>query len=109
MNRKTQSFFGAFCITVILIGALCGFVAVDLSTDKYMPDQFGPFFVVESITEDGAAFSYMAGYYTLDFAPVKNVLQILSKYRGLLPAIPRAAASLAAQGMEEAINRMQGR
>lgn len=99
IKRKTQAFFGAFAITVILIGALCGFVAVDLSTDHYMPDRFGPFFEIASITPDGVEFSLLAGNYMLDAAPVRNLLAELKKYRGLFPPEYRVFSAFTADSL----------
>lgn len=103
IKRKTHAFFGSFAITVILIGALCGFAAVDLSTDRYMPDRFGPFFEIAAITPGGVEFSFLAGDYVLDVSPVRGIIAELKKYRGLFPSPPRVFASLAAEGARRAL------
>ncbi len=65
-QKKKRGFGGAFAVTAILLGMLCGFTAVDLSTDKYMPGQFGSFFEISSITVDGVNFELLGQRYFLD-------------------------------------------
>lgn len=96
MKRKTQVFWSAFAITGILIGALCGFVAVDLSTDRYMPNQFGPMFEISSINSGGADFTFLSVNYHLDAAPVRKITETLAGFRGFFPLITRAASCGAA-------------
>lgn len=98
MKKRTKQCIGAFLITVILIGALCGFVAVDLSTDRYMPGQFGPLFQVSTLGADGLSFSYMGKDYLLMAQPFAQLRQAVEPYRGLLPQHLRIAAALAAEG-----------
>ncbi len=95
MNRNTRTFFAAFAMALILILALCGFVAVDLSTDRYMPDKFGPFFEINSVKSDSVEFSFQAGEYILDTSIVAKAEEQFKKLSGLIPALPRLCASLA--------------
>lgn len=97
MNRKTKNFVGAFTITLILLLATAGFIAVDLSTDRYMPNQFGPFFEIKSINASGMVFSFLAGDYFLDASYLTGLRLKLSEYRGLLPAAPRVSSTLVSE------------
>ena len=94
MRQKKRLTFSAFCITALLIVALCGFVAVDLSTDRYMPGRFGPLMQISSISEAGVYFSFMGDEYFIDPQPLEQAKQVLHPYRGLLPARPRIVQAL---------------
>jgi hypothetical protein len=101
MTRKSRCFTAAFAVTLILIGAFCGFAAVDLSMERYMPGQFGPMFTISQINSDGVDFSAFAVEYRLDARPFKQARAFLSQYRGLFPAAPRAASALTAEIIEK--------
>ena len=55
MKAKIRMFLGAFFITCVLIGGLVGFMAVDLSTQRYMPGQF-PYFWLIGLARKGQKF-----------------------------------------------------
>lgn len=107
MNRKFKSFFAAFALTGILVGAWCGFAAVDLSTEKYMPGQFGPLLEISRIGDGSVEYSFLAERHILDVKPPKDILAVAKKYRGLLPALPQIFSSLAADGMDAVLKRTQ--
>lgn len=107
MNRNVKIFFAAFAITGILIGALCGFVAVDLSTGRYMPGKFGSFFEVQSIKLDEIEFTFQAQSYTLDTRPIGKAGETARKYRGLLPLLPQVVSSLAADATDIILKQLQ--
>lgn len=98
-NGKIKSFFAAFALTCIIIGAFCGFAAVDLSTDRYMPEQFGTFFEIGKIKSGSIEFSFLAEQYILETQPPEEIRAILEKYRGLLPVLPQLFANLTRQAM----------
>lgn len=85
MKRKTQQFIGAFLITAILIAALCGFVLVDLSTDRYMPGAFAPLFQVSSVNEEGIAFAALGERYQIDAQGLEPSFQNIWEWRGIMP------------------------
>lgn len=105
MKRNIKNFFAAFAITGIMIGALCGFVAVDLSTDRYMPGQFGPFFEISRIESESVEFSFLAERYILDVKPTDETAAAVKKYRGLLPVLPQIFSSLASDGINAVLKR----
>lgn len=96
-NGKIKSFFAAFSLTCILIGAFCGFAAVDLSTDRYMPGQFGPFFEISKIQSGSFDFTFLAERYILETRPPEETAALIKKYRGLIPVLPQIFSSLAAE------------
>lgn len=107
MNKSIRSFFAAFAITGILIGALCGFAAVDLSTGRYMPGRFGSFFEVQSIKLDQIEFTFLAQNYTLDTFAAARAGEAARKYRGLLPILPQVVSSLAADATDMILKQIQ--
>ena len=97
MKKKVYFFAGGFAITLILIGALCGFMAVDLSTDRYMPGRFGSVFSVSSLDAGGMTLSWMGVEYGLASPLAQLDAQTLLQLRGALPLPWQAASGLGTQ------------
>ena len=93
-------FAGAFLTTAVLLGGVTGFMAVDLSTDRYMPNRFPRMFLVDQVGPKGATLSWMGQNYYLNAQTVGKIQVTLWEYRGLLPGELRLAANLAAQAMD---------
>ncbi len=100
MKAKTRMFIGAFLTTAVLIGGMAGFMAVDLSTQRYMPGRFPHMFLVDSVGPQGASVSWMGQSYYLDTEAVGRVQKTVWSYRGFLPGGMRLTGSLAVQAME---------
>lgn len=107
MNRKIKSFFAAFAVTGILIGAWCGFAAVDLSTDRYMPGQFGPLLEISKVGDGSIEYSFLAERQILDLKPSEDIRRTAKKFRGLFPVLPQIFSSLAANGLSAALKQTQ--
>lgn len=95
MKKKVRMFAAGFLVTAVLLGTLCGFMAVDLSTDRYMPGQFGPILQVGRIDGGGVSFSVMGSEYRLSTEPLAEAGDLLLRYRGLIPAHLRASGAAA--------------
>ena len=91
MRTKAGLFAGGFVIALIGVGALCGFAAVDLTTDRYMPGQFAPIFEISVPDADGWAVSFMGEQYHIPSEPFLRASRAVEPYRGILPAPLRAA------------------
>lgn len=102
MTRKTQQFIAAFAVAVIFIGALCGFVLVDLSTDRYLPAQFGALFQIGSISDAGVRFTAMGTEYSIAAEQFDTARRQIWEYRGLLPGNINLTACLTAQAYSAA-------
>lgn len=107
VREKTRLFLGGFMVTTILVGALCGFAAVDLTTDRYMPGAFGPMFEISSLSGEGMRFSFMGEPWLLSFAPLEEASRVLREYRGVLPAHLRAAQASAAYAYRQAAKMLE--
>ncbi len=106
MKAKTRMFLGAFLTTAVLIGGVAGFMAVDLSTQRYMPGRFSHLFLVDSVGPRGAAVSWMGQSYYLNAQAVGRVQEAVWSYRSFLPHGMRLTGNLAVRAME-ACQRMQ--
>ncbi len=93
-HKRKRSFGGAFTVTAIMLGMLCGFTAVDLSTDRYMPGQFGSLFEISSVTVEGVDFEFLGERYFIDARALDKPLAALKEYRGLLPGSPQIVSEL---------------
>lgn len=100
MKAKIRMFLGAFFITCVLIGGLVGFMAVDLSTQRYMPGQFPHMFLVDWVGPEGAEVSWMGKSYYLNAHTAGKVQEVIWSYRGFLPSGMRLTGSLAVQAMD---------
>jgi len=100
MNEKKRMIFGAFAVTLILLLLCAGFVAVDLSSGKYMPGQFGAFFEITSVTPDGVSLTVLSNDYHFPFYSGGMDKDLLVRLRSALPALPFAVGSAAAQAVE---------
>lgn len=85
MKRRTQQCIAAFAITAILVGAMCGFMAVDLSTDRYMPGQFDPLFHISRMDSTGLDVSLLGWNLSVDSVEMDQVKEGIWLWRGLLP------------------------
>jgi hypothetical protein len=83
---KTK-FWGAFAVTLLVLIAACGFIAVDLSTDKYMPGQFGSLFEIQSLTAESLDFELLGKAYSIDFYALKNPPEAALAYRTVLTVL----------------------
>jgi hypothetical protein len=94
MPPKTRQALAAFTISIILILALAGFLAVDLTAGRDLRGEYEPLFRFSGITPDGMEISLFGErYFFLPhlLAPIKEAAW---KLRGLLPESTQAAAIL---------------
>lgn len=102
LSKLTKNFLGGFFITLIALGALCGFALVDMRTDRYMPGTFQPLFQLTSLDGSGFSFSWMGMGYRVDTAPAAGVLDTAQSLSGLLPisaVLPGELTELACQAI----------
>jgi len=92
-----KRFMGAFWACIILFAGLCGFAAIDLSTEYYMPGKFGAMLRLNSINKDGVALEFMGEYYHIDTSGMHTVIKQLEKWRTMLPAAPQISVLLTTQ------------
>ena len=97
--RKRRIFAGAFAASLIAIAGLCGFAAVDLSTEKYMPGQFGVFLALRVTPGEEISVTLLGKQYALRAEDLEAPLKLLEDYRGLLPVSPRVARALTGQAV----------
>lgn len=97
-KRRTQQFVAAFVISGIVIAALCGFILVDLSTDRYMPGQVAPLFEISGLNAGGVRIALLGQYYALETKALDEVRGHMWRWRSLLPNSTRATGGLVAQG-----------
>ena len=95
ISTKVKYFTGALCVALILIGMICGFVLVDLSSDRYMPGMLPPIYLINYIGPDGAYFYLMGQAYRLEIEYVMQLQRVLWDFRGFLPRSIRLAGGLA--------------
>lgn len=107
MKRRTQQSIAAFIITVIVIGALCGFVAVDISTERYMPGEYTRLFEITEITPQGMRLSLLGRRYLIDPGLLDPAREFLYEYRGFLPSSVLISANLTAQGYMAAVDYLE--
>jgi hypothetical protein len=86
MKKKLHYFAAAFVIGLILLVALAGFALVDMTSNTYMPDQFGSLFAISSVDGEGVAFSFLGKTYQLDTQKLAEPASRLLRFRGLLPS-----------------------
>jgi hypothetical protein len=84
MKKKLRYFAAAFVIGLILLAALGGFALVDMTSNTYMPGQFGSLFAISSVDSEGMAFSFMGGEYRLRTQGLAEPASRLFRFRGLL-------------------------
>lgn len=99
MKEKAKLFMGALGVTLVLIGALAGFLLVDLTTDRYMPGQLPSIFEIGDVSSEGATLSFMGGTYTLNARKVGAIQERLWEHRGALPVEMRLAGGVAVKLM----------
>jgi len=97
MKSKVRFFAGAFAVTAILMMALCGFMLVDLSADRYMPGHLQPMFLISSIGADGVELSFMGKEYTVSTRPPSGEDSLLAALKGLLPVHVQIGEALGGQ------------
>jgi hypothetical protein len=97
-----KKFINAFALSMILLAGLCGFAAVDLSTEKYMPGQFAVFLKIEAKPGEELALILLGQRYSLNVKALEAPAELLKDFRGLLPAAPRAAWALTGQAVRAA-------
>ena len=98
-REKARLFIGSFTLTLILIGGLCGFILVDLSTDRYMPGAFSPIFLIEEIGPGGVGVFWMGNLYNIDLARLEQTEAFILDHRAFIPLPMRTAGALAREGM----------
>jgi hypothetical protein len=84
MNNRARYFIASFIIALILVGALCGLVLVDISTELYMPGLFEPMVGAESV-EDEVVISFFGYELAFPAALPHAAARELHYYRGFLP------------------------
>ena len=93
--KNTRAFIGAFLITAVCIGGVCGFIAVDLRTERYMPGEFPPIFLISGMDENGVDIAWMGKLYHVDAREARKIQEKLREYRGLIPRTARIAGGFA--------------
>jgi hypothetical protein len=101
-----RKFISAFALSTVLLAGLCGFAAVDLSTEKYMPRQFSVFLKIEAKPGEELALILMGRRYSLNAKALEASGKLLQDYRGLLPAVPRVASVLTGQAVRAAADKL---
>jgi len=95
LKNKARSFIAALCITLILIGTVCGFMLVSLSSERYMPGMFSPIYLIDEVGADGLAFYWMGQAYRLEIGRVKEIQEAVWYWRGFIPRAVRLAGGAA--------------
>lgn len=98
MKRKTQQTVAAFILTAIVIFAFCGFIAVDMTTDRYLPGQSQRFFKVSSFEAQTLHFSLLGEEYLLDLTRLDPLREAIRAYSGLLPGEITIIGQLTVEG-----------
>ena len=96
LKNKARYFIGALSVTLILIGMVCGFILVDLSSDRYMPGMFAPIYLIDGMGPGGISFYWMGQAYHLPIERVKEIQGMIWAWRGLIPRTMRLAGSVTA-------------
>jgi len=96
LKRNARYFVAALSVTLILIGALYGFILVDLSTERYMPELFSPIYLINEVNSQGIGFYWLGQQYRLETARIKEVKETLLSLRGFIPRTMRIAGAAAA-------------
>jgi len=94
LKKKARHFIGALAITLIVIGMICGFMLVYLSSDRYMPGMFAPIYMIDSVGAHGVYFYWMGQAYLLEIKRVKEIQEIIWAWRGFIPRSARFAGGL---------------
>jgi hypothetical protein len=105
--KKSRIFISAFAVSLILIAGLCGFAAVDLSTERYMPGQFGVFLRIEPVPGEELAVILLGRRYSLRAEALELPRKLMGEFRGLLPAAPRIAHALAGQAVRAVAGQIE--
>ena len=96
LKNNARYFMGALSITLIFIGMICGFILVDLSSDRYMPGMFAPIYLINDMGAEGICFYWMGQRYRLPIERVKEIQGMIWTWRGFIPRAMRLAGSLTA-------------
>ena len=96
LQRQARLFITALSITLILIAMVLGFMAVDLSSERYMPGILDPIYMVGELGEQGVYFYWMGQAYKIYSGQVMQAGIDFWQFRGLLPPSIRLAGGLAA-------------
>jgi len=96
LTNSARQFMGALSITLILIGMVCGFILVDLSSDRYMPGMFAPIYLIDEMGPGGIYFYWMGQAYHLSIEQVKEMQRMIWTWRGFIPRAMRLAGSAVA-------------
>ena len=97
MPRKVKAFVSGFLIAAISISAICGLVAVDILSGRYMPGVTEPMFLISNVGPHGVDISFMGQRYSISASALAELQQSLWPYRTLLPRSIRMSASAAAR------------
>jgi hypothetical protein len=97
--KKWRIFIGAFAVSMIVIAGLCGFAAVDLSTERFMPGQFGVFLRIEPVPGEELAVVLLGRRYSIKAEDWEAPRKLIKDFRGLLPMAPRIASALTGQAV----------
>ena len=108
MKRKLRLFTGAFVVTAILIAALCGFAAVDLSAERYMPGSFAPMLQLHRLDQNGLDLAFMGQRHVLPTAYLSQVEEFLRQHIYLLPPETLWLSLFAEYGYNEAMDFING-
>ncbi|WRS26740.1 hypothetical protein U6B65_10380 [Oscillospiraceae bacterium MB08-C2-2] len=100
MKQKTRLFAAAFLISLLIIGMLCGFMAVDFSTQRYSAEVFGELLLVSAVGEKGITFSLLGQEYFLSRELPQAAKQPLEAITGWLPPHLTLSSRLTRLGLE---------
>ena len=95
LQRQARLFIAALCVTLIVITMILGFMAVDLSSERYMPGMLDPIYMVGELGEQGVYFYWMGQAYKIYSGQVMQAGIDFWELRGLLPPSIRLAGGLA--------------
>ena len=96
MQKNARHFIGGLAVTLVLIGMICGFILVDLSSERYMPGMFAPIYLIDDLGAEGISIYWMGQIRSLEIATVKEIQATVWNFRGLIPRTIRLAGGVVA-------------
>jgi hypothetical protein len=82
---RLRAFFLSFVLTVMLTALLCGFVAVDRSTENYGFQALSPVIALEAVSDGGLTLNWMGRTVRLPLEPLDRLEELRLRYHIPLP------------------------